>query len=256
MRASSRPKKISTSGRATWVDRMRSRRLVEAADVQRARVPKRDRGGARRERIVDVDDVEARRPPSSSSSGRLRSIGTGAARGRGPRGIARLEPTASTGGPPSPPARVPLPGRRRRAPPGRSRAAPNHPARLADRGPRARPAPPPPPCVRARRARPRPERRTRSPRVATPHGCGLTWAIDRRSASAHRSHGAGSRSAVQPSAEAEALPGPGLLGRGRLGLELRGALARRGLRACAAMNSSVSSRASSSGRWVCGDFIR
>ena len=44
-----------------------------------------------------------------------------------------------------------------------------------------------------------------------------------------------------------------------LGLRVLGASAAGALalpRALAAMNSSVCSRASSSGRWLCGDFIR
>ena len=58
----------ATAGRVSWVERIRSVGCVEAADVQRARVAQRDARGARRERLVHVDDVERQRcraPPRS-----------------------------------------------------------------------------------------------------------------------------------------------------------------------------------------------
>ena len=200
----------------------------------------RRRGEAGRERVVDVDDVEARPPPSSPSSARLTSSGSGAARGRGPRGIGMPLPSASTGGPPSPPARsrVQLPSK---SAAGRSPAA-----AIARRDSRS-----------ARRESDGAATTTRWPRSASsaetratnsliswraPQGCGVTWAIERRSPSHAPQHRRRAGRAA------------------RLGLSLSsprlGALAALGVRACSAMNSSVSSRASSSGRWVCGDFIR
>ena len=85
VRASSRPKKISTSGRATWVESTRSvgswklptlseREWRSAADEGWARTD-RGRGRCRR-----------RRRRAGSRALRLTSSGTGAARGRGPRG--------------------------------------------------------------------------------------------------------------------------------------------------------------------------
>ena len=112
-------------------------------------------------------------------------MGTGAARGAGPRGIARLEPTASTGGPPSPPALSPFQEPSNSAA-GRSRAAriTRRDSRTADR--EAAGAATTTLCPRSASSA-----ETRATNSLTswcaPHGWGLTWAIERRSAG----HGAG-----------------------------------------------------------------
>ena len=60
MRASRRPRNSSTTRRATCVESDPLGRRVEGADVQRARVAQRGARGARRERLVDVAEVERR----------------------------------------------------------------------------------------------------------------------------------------------------------------------------------------------------
>ena len=72
-------------------------RHVEGADVQRPRVAQRDARGARRERLVDVHEVERQRPSSASSIVRATSTGSEAARRRvGANGS--TSPTPSTSG--------------------------------------------------------------------------------------------------------------------------------------------------------------
>ena len=178
VRASSRPKKISTRGRATWVERMRS-----LGSWKLPTLSEREWRSATEAALGANGSctwtMSSSTPPSSSSSGRLRSIGTGAARGAGPRGIARLEPTASTGGPPSPPALSPFQEPSNSAA-GRSRAAriTRRDSRTADR--EAAGAATTTLCPRS--ARPAETRATNSlTSCGAPHGWGLTWAIERRS---------------------------------------------------------------------------
>ena len=58
MRASRRPKKISTSGRATWVERMRSVGSWKLPTLSEREWRSAAEESAGRERVVDVDDVE------------------------------------------------------------------------------------------------------------------------------------------------------------------------------------------------------
>ena len=112
-------------------------------------------------------------------------MGTGAARGAGPRGIARLDPTASTGGPPSPPALSPFQEPSNSAA-GRSRAAriTRRDSRTADR--EAAGAATTTLCPRwASSAETRATYSFTS--WCAPHGWGVAWAIERRS----RATGAG-----------------------------------------------------------------
>ena len=121
LRASSRPKKISTRGRATCVESARSvgswkvptfsewewRRAVEAADGMKGSCTWTMSSSTASSRISVV---------------RLMSSGTGATRGLGPSdSIGSPEPRARTGGP-SPPRRVPF-QLEPKAVAGRSRAA-------------------------------------------------------------------------------------------------------------------------------------
>ena len=97
MRASRRPKKISTSGRATWVERMRS---VGSWKLPTLRA--REWRSAAEERLGANGSwtwtMSSSTPASSASSGRETSTGSGAARGRGPSGIGIPVPSESTFG--------------------------------------------------------------------------------------------------------------------------------------------------------------
>ena len=61
VRASRRPKKISTSGRATWVERTRSCGAWKVATLSEKEWRSAAEETLRREGLVDVDDVERRR---------------------------------------------------------------------------------------------------------------------------------------------------------------------------------------------------
>ena len=76
---------------------------------------------------------------------------------------------------------------------------------------------------------------------AVPRRCGVTWTIERRSADTRAAYepALGGLPAQASVVSAVVAPGTGVAERLYL-----------------AMNSSVCSRASSSGRWLCGDFIR
>ena len=77
---------------------------------------------------------------------------------------------------------------------------------------------------------------------AVPRRCGVTWAIERRlgrHTCSIRGRAVAASGQASVFASVFAAPATGLLPR-----------------AYVAMNSSVCSRASSSGRWLCGDFIR
>ena len=151
VRASRRPRKISTSGRATWVERMRSVGLVEAADVERARVAQRGRGDAGRERVVDVDEVEVD-PAEQPSSARRRRAATArrAVAGRAAAGSRCRAPRTARRG-----------GRRTATPERVAMASGDRLARVADLGGASPRAPRSRPGGRGRRARPRCGRRTR-----------------------------------------------------------------------------------------------
>ena len=222
MRASSRPKKISTSGRATWVDRMRSLGSwkLPTFSERECRSATEAALGANGSWTWTTSSPT---PPSSSSSGRLRSIGTGAAAGPGPRGIARLEPTREHRRAASPPARGPA--RIRRRAPRVARGRRESPGATRAPQPASPPGPRPPPCARARRAPRRPAPTNSFTSWGDPHGCGLTWAIESGSVSAHR-HAPEHRSDRRGESAARRPPrGPGRAGL-PLGLELGGALAR------------------------------
>ncbi len=89
VRTSRRPKKISTSGLAMWVESRRSCAVVEGGDVEREGVPQGARRDARPEGLVDVDDVEGhgaeqRLERPTSVDRHRRGAGTGTARQRHP----------------------------------------------------------------------------------------------------------------------------------------------------------------------------
>ena len=108
-------------------------RLVEAADVERPRVTQRRRSGARRERVVHVDDVEGDRAAAAAracretSSGKRRRARLRPARHRDPLADADA-PAARRRRRPAPPS-----SRRRRGERTSSRAALDRLARLAHR---------------------------------------------------------------------------------------------------------------------------
>src|SRR4051812_35234577 len=155
-------------------------------------------------------------------------MGTGAARGPGPRGIDRPEPTGRTGGPSLPPARSPF-HERPKSEDGRSRAA-----RIARRDSRT-----------AARDRDGAATTTRCPRAASPaetrsmnsltscvspQGCGLTWAIASGSGgtgvSIEARRGGQEKGPPLDGPLPEPKSGGRLLARGRIRRELLRALAR------------------------------
>ncbi len=149
VRASRRPKKLSTKRRATSVESRRSRRGVERADVQRARVAQRRVRRARRERLVHVHEVEldrARAVPRSCARRRsaapLRAAAPRTAR-RAPR-RRRSRAASRRRCPPAAPRRCRAPRAARGA--SRARAPASATARARARGARA---------ARARRRRAR-----------------------------------------------------------------------------------------------------
>jgi hypothetical protein len=103
----------------------------------------------------------------------LTSSGTGAARGRGPRGIGIPCPTASTGGPSASPA------------PSNSEAGLSRAARIARREFPIAVRESDGAAISTRWPRSDSFADTRSMKSLTswngPHGCGVTWAIERRS---------------------------------------------------------------------------
>jgi hypothetical protein len=106
VRASSRPKKTSTSGRATWVEStlsVGSWKLPTLSECEwRSAVEETLGANGSWTWTMSGSALTSKR-----SIVRLTSSGTGAARGRGPRGKASPEPTASTAGP-SPSTRSPF----------------------------------------------------------------------------------------------------------------------------------------------------
>ena len=134
-------------------------RLVEAADVERARVAKRDRGRAGRERIVHVDDVEL--DPAEQLLERAAEVDRHRGRARGRAARHRQARAHRQHRRPAIAAGPSRPSRSRRTAPRAARGQPGSPG--GTRGPRTarRRGPPPRPCVPARRGRPRPGRRTR-----------------------------------------------------------------------------------------------
>ena len=154
-------------------------RLVEAADVERARVAKRHRGRAGRERVVHVDDVEL--DPAEQLLERAAEVDRHGRRARGRAARHRQagahrqhrRPTIAAGSSP--------PSRSRRTAPRAARGQPGsarRDSRTADR--EAAGAATTTLCPRS--ARPAETRATNSlTSCGAPHGWGLTWAIERRS---------------------------------------------------------------------------
>ena len=101
IRASRRPKKISTNGRATWVESTRSvgRWNVAAFSAQECRSAAEATLGAYGSCTWTMSKSIALSRPSSD---REMSTGSGAGRGRAPAGSLNAAPTDSTGGPSSP----------------------------------------------------------------------------------------------------------------------------------------------------------
>ena len=179
MRASRRPKKISTSGRATWVESSRSVgswKLPTLSEMRVAQGAVEETLGANGSWTWTMSNGTA---PSSASSVRLASTGTGA--GRGPRAARQRHPAADGE---HPRARAAREQRRRAA------AA----ARL-DRGPR-RPAPSARDSEGAAIRTRWPRRAARRERRATnsltswraPQGWGVTWTIASGLAGPRRQH--------------------------------------------------------------------
>ena len=198
VRASRRPKKLSTKRRATQRREQPLAGGVERADVERPRVAQRGVGGAGRERLVDVHEVEldhARAVPRPCA--RRRSAARAGAAGRRSRRRAPRRRRSRAGLPPSlPSSRLLRLGARGAQLPcaTRARAPASARARAPARG------------ARGRRARRRRARRGVDLVLATSHGYGVTWAIEngRRPSAARLSRSSASRGDVRGSLAAAA----------------------------------------------------
>ena len=152
--------------------------LVEAADVERAGVAQGGRGEAGRERVVDVDDVEVDPAEQVLERAARRRAAAAPRAGAGRAAAGSRLPTASTGG-------LVAPRHTRTRETASGGRIGDRRARVADRAARVRRRRDHHPVAAVARARRRPRATNSLTSCRVPQGCGVTWAIERRSARRH-----------------------------------------------------------------------